>query len=119
MIKLDMSGTELPLLFGLPALRRIVEKTEINEFTDSISLTIFNIRDILYSGYLNYCKAEGVKTKITEREIYDYLENNLYNEEEFKKITEAVMEFNNSKYLKPTNGQATEEEKKSLLIGTK
>jgi hypothetical protein len=119
MIKLDMAGVELPLLFGLPALRRIVEKTSINEFTDSISLTFFNIRDILFSGYLNHCKAEDIDPKISAKDIYDYLETNLYNEVEFQKIADAVNAFNTSKYLKPTNGKASDEEKKSLSTSTK
>lgn len=114
-MELQVNGKSLGLKFGLPALRRIQSKLGLTEFSDEISLTLKMCLDILYSGYLNYCLAKGVDPEISSEEIYDYLETNLNNELEFSKINECIVAFNESKYVKPSsNGEATEEQKKTL-----
>lgn len=123
--KLTVGGQDVVLKFGLPAIRRIMEKmlqyqlTDIDEETKGETYNDLGLSHVLYAGYLNGCMMRDVPTDIPFEAFYTLLEDCAEDKGKAAEVTAAIACFEESKIVKQSLEKLKDEvEKKSLLIGT-
>lgn len=116
--KITIDGQEVVLKFGLPAIRRILEKMGQYALTEGDKYNELGLSHILFAGYLNGCMMrDEVPTKEYE-EFYNLVEQFNDNEGVKVEVIAAIRAFEDSKFIKQSAEKATEkEEKKSPSIG--
>lgn len=122
--KITFDGREVVLKFGLPAIRRIMEKMLVYKLSDMDGeREIYNdlgLSHILYAGYLNGCMMRDELPSIPFETFYTLLEDSIDNKDLEAQVIAAIASFEASKLVKQSIENVKEEvEKKSLLNGTK
>lgn len=122
--KISVGGQEVVLKFGLPAIRRIMEKMLVNKLSDMDGeKEIYNdlgLSHILYAGYLNGCMMRDELPVIPFEEFYTLLEDSADDKEKQDQVITAIASFEQSKVVKQSIEKLKDEvEKKSHLNGTK
>jgi hypothetical protein len=118
---IEIEGQQIGLFFGLYAVQLIHEKlagmsADLGKENSRINAKVF--KHILYSGYLCDCDAMETEPTLTMRDFQMWIEKNA-KDGTMDQVTAAVLVYNKSVEVKPSkNGEATESEKKNLLIGT-
>lgn len=114
---ITIQDQEVLLKFGLPAVRRIIERTAKG---DLISDGIYNelgIAHILYAGYKNGCMLEDKPEQFEFQDFYNLVEDYTLGEDEKGQIMKAVTAFAESKFIERAAAKGRElkeeEEKKS------
>ena len=69
-----IGGQEIGLLFGLPAIEYIQGKIEGLRGNAEMTFNVMQMVEIIYGGYLNWCKAENLEPSIKYRLFYDFVE---------------------------------------------
>lgn len=121
--KITIDGREVVLKFGLPAVRRIMEKmlqyplmqkSEENEIYNDLGLS-----HILYAGYINGCMMRDEIAELPFELFYTFIEDGADDKAIETHIVAAIKAFEDSKVLKNATDKLKEEvEKKSHLNGT-
>lgn len=116
--KITIDGREVALKFGLPAVRRILEKMAQYELSDDGIYSDLGLSHVLYAGYLNGCVMKDEMAEMPFETFYNHVENLRDDETSKEQVQAAVKAFEESRYIKPLVEKLKEEtEKKSLLTG--
>lgn len=126
---IDIKGQTVGLTFGLPAIKRIMEKTveyslaveHKNENGEVVSSTYTEagMTHILFAGYLNNCYADDQKPVLKFRDFTELLEDAVINPENGEQIRDAIKVFEESKAVKKFLHAPETEVKKKNGIGMK
>lgn len=122
--KITIDGHQVVLKFGLPAIKRIMEKMLVYKLADKDGdKEIYNdlgLSHILYAGYLNGCMMRDTLPEIPFEAFYTLLEDAPGDKDKQGEVIAAIAAFEESKIVKQSIGKLKEEvEKKSHLNGTK
>ena len=69
-----IGGQEIGLLFGLPAIIYIEKVRKEQTEGDTEADAIISMADIIYAGYMNYCKYERILMTLKFRDFCEYVE---------------------------------------------
>lgn len=121
--KITVDGREVVLKFGLPAIRRIMEKMLVYKLSDKTGdKEVYNdlgLSHILYAGYLNGCLMRDELPEIPFESFYTLLEDAGDDKAKEAEVVKAILSFEESKKVKRAIEKLREEvEKKSHLNGT-
>jgi hypothetical protein len=97
--QITIDGQPIVLKFGLPALRRIVEKMTQYELIENDQYNELGLSHILYAGYLNACAMKDVPALLTYETFYELIEN-AEDEATKDEIIGAIRSFEESKFVK-------------------
>lgn len=122
--KITVDGHQVVLKFGLPAIKRIMEKMLVYKLADKHgNKEIYNalgLSHILYAGYLNGCLMRDELPAIPFEAFYTLLEDAPGDKDKETEVVAAIAAFEASKMVKQSIVQLKEGvEKKSHLNGTK
>lgn len=114
-----ISDHKIGLKYGLPAIRQIAEKMQKFSLITGDSYNELGIAHIIYAGYCNECVIKDIVPTLSFNIFYEFVENAITDGDLKEKIEDTIRTFEDSRFLKSAvdkkNGEATEEEKKSLL----
>lgn len=119
---ITVDGREVVLKFGLPAIRRIMEKMLVYSLSDKDgdkeTYNDLGLSHILYAGYLNGCMMRDELPSVQFEAFYNLLEESMENKVLEKQVIDAIASFEASKVVKQSIEKLKEElEKKSLWNG--
>ena len=106
-----IGGQEIGLLFGLPAIEYIQGKIQGLEPSAQMTFNVMQMVEIIYGGYLNWCKAENLEPSVRYRQFYDFVEGSAMNQD-MTEVVRIIKLFSGSKEVKEEPEK--EGEKKSL-----
>lgn len=116
---ITMDGTPLRLKFGLPAVRRIMEKMAERQIMNEGVYSDVGLAHILYAGYLNGCLMQDEVATIPFEQFYEHVENVRDSEAARQEVEAAIAAFTASRFVKQAKEKLDEaEEKKSPSTGT-
>ena len=122
--KINISGREVGLKFGLPAMRQFFEKMIdhklVNIKSGIESYSDLGIAHILWAGYTNAQLAKDEPIEMTFEQFYDVVEEDVLNGQIREEILTAIKVFEESKSMKFVAKKMQdigEQEKKSLSNG--
>ena len=98
--QITIDGQPVVLKFGMPALRRIVEKMQQYQLITGNQYNELGISHILFAGYVNHCAMRDMPPVIEYERFYSFVED--AEEDVFQEIITAIRSFEDSKYVKET-----------------
>lgn len=98
--QITIAGREVGLKFGMPAIRRIVEKMQEVKMLDGDLANDLGVVHVLYAGYLNHCAMRDTVPDLAFEAFYDYVETAPDSLETFVELKTAVTEFEESRFVK-------------------
>lgn len=115
---ITLNGQAVRLKFGLPAVRRIMEKMVQYKLADDGIYSDLGLSHVLYAGYMNDCIMRDDAPAIAFEVFYDHVENLRDDEAAKIQVQEAVKAFEASRFVKAAAELVKPDEKKSSLNGT-
>lgn len=112
---ITIAGQKVGLKFGLPAVKRIMEKMADHEMMVEGQYTELGITHIIYAGYANYCLMHDTAPVIPFNGFYEQIEN-IDEEDTKQEVIAAILAFEESKYVKRVIKANEEEKKKAMMI---
>lgn len=97
---ITIAGQQVGLKFGMPALRRIVEKMQQFDLLEGDTSNDLGVVHILFAGYLNYCAMHDTASVLAFDAFYNYVETAPDNPDTVSELRSAVREFEESRYVK-------------------
>jgi len=96
--QITIDGQPVVLKFGLPALRRILDKMKTVDMITGNQYNELGITHILYAGYCNACEMKDIPVVLPFERFYDYVDD--FDTEGVKEeIAFAIRAFEASKYV--------------------
>lgn len=101
----EIKGEKVFLKFGMISNQRFIEKARKFELfqSDEDGNQIYNIlglTHIIYSGYVNNCVIKEQVEKYSFEEFYDLIEDDFFVGKLRDDVTNAILEFSESRFIK-------------------
>jgi len=114
---ITIAGQQVGLKFGMPALRRIVEKMQQFDLLEGDASNDLGVVHILFAGYLNYCAMHDTASVLAFDAFYNYVETAPDNPDTVSELRSAVKEFEESRYVKAVVGNHKKKVRNDHSIG--
>src|SRR6266550_253972 len=102
--KITIDDRDVVLKFGLPAIRRIMEKMVQYKLSDidgeEETYNDLGLAHILFAGYLNGCMMKDELPTLEFEAFYTLLEEASYDKAKEKQVIDAIASFEESKIVK-------------------
>lgn len=96
--QITIDGQPVVLKFGMPALRRIVEKMQQYQLITGDQYNELGISHILYAGYVNHCAMKDIPPAMEYERFYSFVED--ADGDVVQEIVSAIRSFEDSKHVK-------------------
>lgn len=110
--EITIAGQKVGLKFGMPAIRRIVEKMQELNLLEGNQANELGNTHILYAGYLNFCAMHDHPPTMAFPAFYDYVETAADDANRAKELIASLKEFEESRFVK----EIVENHKKKVTI---
>lgn len=104
---IEINGDKIPLLFGMHLVEALItsfSKTKPSQIKASV--------DIIYYAHENWTIKTDEDLKISRDQVYDWVEQNWYDEKVKKAISDVVEGYNKSRVNEDVKSKVTEAKKK-------
>jgi hypothetical protein len=112
--KLNISGEDYGLKFGMHSARYLSSKLDNGYCFHGDEITEIGISHVIYSGYLNNCAVKDVKPELTFEHVVDFVESSIGDASKVDALTSVIKVWSESQIIK-----GAEEAKKKTLKKSK